>query len=97
MNCEFGAERAMSDWNKGNARLFADPYIYPATDSLFQEKYKVEYYSTHPLNPKQKCVDEYNTTIFRLLDKEYGKEWRKVIRPFLLPEEWLLFFLSWII
>lgn len=86
MSCEFDAKRALGDWQDGNAKLFSAPHLYPTTDSIFQAKYNVEYFSTYPLNLDANCTEEYNSKIFELLDLKFGEEWRKEIRPFLIPE-----------
>jgi hypothetical protein len=52
-----------------------------ATDTLFENKYKLKYISRGCIRFSSDNEREYNTTIFNYLDKKYGRTWRKEVRP----------------
>ena len=88
MNCEFTSKRALKDWKEGNAKLLLSSglvsYVDPKRDSIFKSKYNVEYFDFGCNGPNGRCLDDYNSKIFKLLDKKYGKKWRKDIRKYLI-------------
>jgi len=50
-------------------------------DRNFQRVYGVKYYWVGIENiPADACIAEYNRTVAEYLDRQYGKEWRKLVR-----------------
>lgn len=52
-----------------------------ATDTLFENKYKLKYISRGCIRFSSDNEREYNSAIFNYLDKKYGRTWRKEVRP----------------
>lgn len=50
------------------------------TDSVFENRFKAYYFEQGCTGPDSELMKAYNIEIFKFLDKEYGKEWRKSIR-----------------
>ena len=46
----------------------------------FERKYKIDYFDFGCTPAPSDCIKEYNEKVFELLDKKYGKEWRKNVR-----------------
>ena len=55
------------------------PVVY-TTDSVFENRFKVYYYELGCTGPNYELMIAYNIEIFKFLDKEFGKEWRRSIR-----------------
>ena len=83
MKCEFDTERAILDWNSGNAKFFMASGIVSyvnQSDEPFEEKYGIEYYDFGCVAPVDNCIIEYNSKIFELMDLKFGIHWRKEVR-----------------
>ncbi|OYU97385.1 MAG: hypothetical protein CFE21_03585 [Bacteroidetes bacterium B1(2017)] len=77
------AERARKEIASGHAKLYltADKSVLKqAGDDDFQTKYSIGYINLGSQCSSIKQATEYNKVVFRHLDKEYGKEWRKEAR-----------------
>jgi hypothetical protein len=61
-----------------------DPPIVYSKRQKFEKKYNVTYIVFGCLGPDEESVKEYNTTIFKYLDKKYGKKWRNEVDPVIL-------------
>ena len=83
-NCAYNIDTAISDWNNKKAKLLIIGSIAPLSntklDKKFERKYKIEYFDFGCTPAPSDCIKEYNEKIFELLDKKYGKEWRKDVR-----------------
>ena len=76
-------ELAKKDIEKGIPFLLIQSGIAPVvytTDSVFENRFKAYYYEQGCTGPDNELMIAYNIEIFKFLDKEYGKEWRKSIR-----------------
>jgi hypothetical protein len=51
------------------------------SDSIFESKYKIDYYDYGCIGESEDCMKDYNMEVFKYLDKEFGISWRKEIRP----------------
>ncbi len=83
-SCEFSEKQAEVDWKNGKAKLLLVGSIAsiansPA-DNKFEKKYGIEYYDFGCTPPIYECVKIYNQQMFELMDKKYGKSWRKNVR-----------------
>ncbi|MCB9043152.1 MAG: hypothetical protein R2798_11575 [Chitinophagales bacterium] len=82
--CEYNEAKAAADWKRGKAKLLLIGSIAPVTNSsadyTFQQKYKIKYYDFGCTPPTDECIKLYNQQIFDLMDKKYGKVWRKEVR-----------------
>jgi hypothetical protein len=79
-----GKGKALDDINKNKILLympsgFITPTLLPE-DTLFENKYSVEYTSTGCIKYNGDNLPEYNATIATYLDKKYGNRWRKKVR-----------------
>ena len=76
-------ELAKKDIEKGIPFLLMQggiaPVIY-STDSVFENRFKAYYFEQGCMGPDYELMKAYNIEIFKFLDKEYGKEWRRTIR-----------------
>ncbi|UGS24543.1 FEKKY domain-containing protein [Flavobacterium channae] len=83
-NCEYNIDSALSDWKNKKAKLLIIGSIAPLADTKldkkFERKYKIDYFDFGCTPAPSDCIKEYNEKVFELLDKKYGKEWRKNVR-----------------
>ncbi len=83
-DCEYNKEQADEDWNNNRAKLLLVGSIAPRGNSLsdtrFEKKYEIEYFDFGCTPPTEECIKIYNERIFELMDKKYGKKWRKKVR-----------------
>lgn len=83
-NCDFDGETAKNEWKNKSAKLYLIGSISPIAnsknDKKFEKKYNIQYFDFGCTPAPSDCIKEYNEKIFELLDKKYGKEWRKVVR-----------------
>lgn len=76
-------ELAKFDIEKGTPFILLQSGIAPvvyATDSVFENKFKVYYYEQGCVGPDYELMKEYNYVIFKYLADTYGKKWRSEIR-----------------
>jgi hypothetical protein len=76
-------ELAKKDIEKGISFLLIQSGIAPVvytTNSVFENRFKAYYYEQGCTGPDYELMKAYNIEIFKFLDKEYGKEWRRSIR-----------------
>ena len=76
-------ELAKKDIEKGIPFLLIQSGVAPVvytTDSVFENRFNVYYYELGCTGPNDELMTAYNIEIFKFLDKEYGKEWRRSIR-----------------
>jgi len=74
---------ARQDIDKGTPFLFLQSGIAPdiyTTDSIFENKFRVYYYEQGCTGPDNELMKAYNIEIFKYLDEQFGKKWRKSIR-----------------
>lgn len=74
---------AQQDIDKGTPFLLLQSGIAPVvytTDSIFENKFRVYYYEQGCTGPDTKLMKTYNVEIFKYLDEQFGKKWRKSIR-----------------
>lgn len=57
------------------------PIPYSAAHKAFETKFAVKFNDFGCVAPEKKLVEAYNFTVFNYLDKTFGSEWRKEIRP----------------
>ncbi len=84
-NCQkYNKERALKDIQNKKPVILLQGGIAPVwykTDKEFGIKYKISFYDFGCVaGDYQECLIIYNKTIFKYLDKTYGKEWRSEIR-----------------
>ncbi len=83
-SCEYSAKRAEKDWKNENPKLLLFGSIAPignsASDTKFEKKYGIEYFDFGCEPPIQECIKVYNERIFELMDKSYGRKWRRKVR-----------------
>ncbi len=82
---------AENDILKNELRIITDGGIAPVfykNDFYFEKKYNVTFW-TNGCQPviSNKCKVDYNSVIFKFLDKKYGEIWRAEIRPDVLKKE----------
>ena len=84
VNCLYSSKKAENDWEKGKPQFLLIGSIAPIgntkSDNKFEKKYKIEYYDFGCGIPNYECVELYNQKIAELMDKKYGKKWRKKAR-----------------
>ena len=76
-------ELAKQDIEKGIPFLLIQSGIAPVvytSDSIFENQFKAYYFEQGCTGPNNELMKAYNIEIFKFLDKEYGKKWRKSIR-----------------
>ncbi len=74
---------ARQDIDKGTPFLLLQSGIAPVvytTDSIFENKFRVYYYEQGCTGPDNELMKAYNIEIFKYLDEQFGKKWRKSIR-----------------
>ena len=74
---------ARQDIDKGTPFLLLQSGIAPVvytTDSIFENKFRVYYYEQGCTVPDNDLMKAYNIEIFKYLDEQFGKKWRKSIR-----------------
>lgn len=74
---------ARQDIDKGTPFLLLQSGIAPVvyiTDSIFENKFRVYYYEQGCTGPDNEFMKAYNIEIFKYLDEQFGKKWRKSIR-----------------
>ncbi|HIP48053.1 MAG TPA: hypothetical protein EYG92_03700 [Lutibacter sp.] len=83
-DCEYNAEQAESDWKIGIPKLLLFGSIAPigntSSDNRFEKKFGIKYFDFGCEPPIEECIKIYNQRIFELMDKKYGKVWRKKVR-----------------
>ncbi len=84
--CAFNEELAKQDRKADNAKLLLDSMGIvgnPANriqENQFEIKYNIEYVFFGCYIPEQTCIESYNRQMFKLLDRKYGKKWRRETR-----------------
>ncbi len=82
--CKYTKEQAEKDWKNGNPKLLIFGSIIPIgnskADNKFEKKYNIKYFDFGCTPPIMECIKVYNERIFELMDKKYGKKWRKRVR-----------------
>lgn len=83
-NCDFDSETARSEWKNKTAKLYLIGSIAPIAnsknDKKFEKKYNLKYFDFGCTPAPLECIIEYNKQILRLMEMEYGEEWKKEIR-----------------
>ena len=83
-NCDFDNGNAKIEWNNKTAKLYLIGSIAPRAnskaDKKFEKKYNIRYYDFGCTPAPTECIIEYNKEILKLLEAEYGKEWKSEIR-----------------
>ena len=68
----------------GEAKLLLVGGIAPSAhrllDQHFEEEFGIDYVDFGCVPSAFECIDSYNQQIFKLLDRTYGKRWRKRVR-----------------
>lgn len=81
---EYNKKGALKDIKKGEIKLLLPGGIITAAelpnDSIFEEKYNLTFVSQGCVRYPGENEYEYNTEIFKYLDKKYGSEWRDEVR-----------------
>ncbi|GAB2705045.1 hypothetical protein GCM10027037_33410 [Mucilaginibacter koreensis] len=81
--CDIDASQAVVDIQHSNVKLLLAGGIAPVYyhgQETFEMKYKLKYYEYGCTPPDQTCMLAYNKVIFKYLDQQYGKRWRKEVR-----------------
>ena len=83
-NCDFDNETAKIEWKNKTAKLYLIGSIAPIAnskaDQKFEKKYNIKYYDFGCTPAPTDCIIEYNKEVLRLLETEFGKEWKNEIR-----------------
>ncbi|MGO3719474.1 MAG: hypothetical protein ACTJGD_09090 [Mesonia hippocampi] len=83
---------ARQDIDKGTPFLLLQSGIAPVvytTDSIFENKFRVYYYEQGCSGSDNELMKAYNIEIFKYLDEQFGKKWRKSIRKDVIGiEKW---------
>jgi hypothetical protein len=83
-NCDFDNETARIDWKNKKAKLYLIGSIAPRAnskaDKKFEKKYNLKYYDFGCTPAPTECIIEYNKEVLKLLETEYGKEWKTEMR-----------------
>ena len=82
-DCYYSEKQALKDIEDKQPKLLMAGGIAPVVyseDEDFENKYGVKYYDFGCTPPPKECMEEYNETIFKYLDKKYGSRWRKEVR-----------------
>lgn len=83
---------AQQDINKGTPFLLiqsGDAPVVFNTDDEFEKKFQVYYFDQGCIGPDPGLMEVYNIEIFKYLDEEFGKKWRKSIRKDVIGlKEW---------
>ncbi len=83
-SCGFDGETAKKEWKNKKAKLYLIGSIAPTAnskaDKKFEKKYNIEYYDFGCTPAPTECIIEYNKEVLKLLETEYGKEWKTKIR-----------------
>jgi hypothetical protein len=82
--CDFDNETAKIEWKNKKAKLYLIGSIAPRAnskaDKKFEKKYNIKYYDFGCTPAPTECIIEYNKEVLKLLETEYGKEWKTEIR-----------------
>jgi hypothetical protein len=82
--CSFDKERAENDIKISEIKVLLIGGIAPIAnskqDNRFEKKYRVKYYDFGCIADNYDCIEDYNKVIFKYLDSNFGKTWRKTIR-----------------
>jgi hypothetical protein len=81
----FTPESAQIDIKTNQVRiLLPGGIVAPApmtkADEVFQTKYHIQYYSQGCVHQEGEDEAGYNRTVFKYLDRRYGKNWRQEVR-----------------
>lgn len=82
-NCQFSKQKALEDIKNNSIKLLVIGGYAPVkyvTDKFQEKKFNFKYYIFGCLIENPQCIIQYNKTIFRFLDKKYGKQWRQEVR-----------------
>ena len=83
-NCDFDNETAKIEWKNKKAKLYLIGSIAPRAnskaDKKFEKKYNIKYYDFGCTPAPTECIIEYNKEVLKLLEIEYGTEWKTKIR-----------------
>lgn len=83
-NCDFDSETAKSEWKNKSGKLYLIGSITPIAnsknDKKFEKKYNLKYFDFGCMPAPLECIIEYNKEIIKLMEMEYGEEWKKEIR-----------------
>jgi len=83
-NCDFDSETAKREWKNKSAKLYLIGSIAPIAnsknDKKFEKKYNLKYFDFGCTPAPFECIIEYNKEIMKLMELEYGEEWKKEIR-----------------
>lgn len=77
-------QEALKDISENKAKLVIwgglIPKHYKGQED-FEKKYQLTYRVYGCVPPRDMNMSAYNTEVFKYLDKRYGKDWRKEVRP----------------
>ncbi|WP_291274423.1 hypothetical protein [Flavobacterium sp.] len=83
-NCDFDSETAKREWKNKSAKLYLIGSIAPIAnsknDKKFEKKYNLKYFDFGCTPAPLECIIEYNKEVLKLIELEYGEEWKKEIR-----------------
>ncbi len=83
-NCDFDSETAKREWKNKSAKLYLIGSIAPIAnsknDKKFEKKYNLKYFDFGCTPAPLECIIEYNKEILKIIEMEYGEEWKKEIR-----------------
>jgi len=83
-NCDFDSETAKREWKNKSAKLYLIGSIAPIAnsnnDKKFEKKYNLKYFDFGCTPAPFECIIEYNKEIMKLMELEYGEDWKKEIR-----------------
>ncbi|RKS42258.1 carboxypeptidase family protein [Gillisia mitskevichiae] len=82
--CDYSKEQAEIDWKNGEAKFLLVGSIAPIanteSDKKFEKEFNIKYFDFGCLPPTEECIKIYNQKLFELMDKKFGKIWRKNVR-----------------
>lgn len=80
----YNKQGALKDIEKRDVKLLLPGGIVGSpelpNDSIFEEKYNLTFISQGCVRFYEENETEYNSEIFKYLDKKYGTDWRKEVR-----------------
>ncbi len=82
--CDYDENKALLDWEESNAQFLLLGSIAPIantkSDNKFERKYNINYYDFGCEFINYECIKSYNLKIAELMDRKFGKRWRKNAR-----------------
>lgn len=89
-DCKFNKTKALQDIELGTPKLLLVGGIAPLAntkrDNKFERKFNIEYFDFGCTPETYECLADYNQTVAKYLDQQYGKVWRELVRGDIIVE-----------